>query len=274
MTVFRANIGSHFLNGSDGTEYDTDTDGFVASSDGHLHFWFPKTTPFQHVSINDILLVNELRYYESEDFTLNGVIGTNYTSPNPIEDLSGSQISLSGLPYVPAPIEEGIVTATWLQSLKNSLPIDHTDDTFDIRLAQLLQNVEEEVSAPHGYTRHVLRRQVVSFIPNNVDGLTQITIPFSFAPIHDILDLRVQFLSGNAVYPRASYRSDVLDSTLVLSSKYAGVLQIELLAGYDIELVPTALVSAIHQIAAIRFMNPDPKDQVIPDFIHHALNKL
>ena len=254
---------------------DTDTGGINLRSDqedGYL-FILVEGNRATNPKINDVTYIN---YYDKRPgFVFNPgpppVTGTLFTSDEPINNVGGSTVNANQSFQEPDPVQT-ILTSTSLQTLKNVLPSgDPTDSSHDVRLAQILQQVEETVGAPNGMTQHVLREQNLSFYPQVFNGRE---IYIDIYPVYDIPSLKARDSSDKTIYPRARYYQEGRDRIILDQSVYNNSLEIMVYAGYMNGQVPLQLTAVIHQLVGIIFWNPDPSKQEIPPFIHNHLNRL
>ena len=196
---------------------------------------------------------------------------------NPI--IPAEVVNIQPIPGDPTPASSYVVaTATALYKLKAALPIDPTDDSFDIRLSNILRAAELEIGAPDGLTKFVLADSEILFLPEAeyirrdksayinigpftmIDTITTLTPDGGEMPYTDYIliqynehDIEVKF--GDTPIPNYAPR-------------------IKFKAGYPRGHIPSEFESLVHQFAAIKFFNPDPGKQVIPQFLYNQLNRL
>ena len=176
-------------------------------------------------------------------------------------------------PYVQA-------TATPLYKLKTMLPLDPTDTIHDVRLSHLLRQAELEIGAPNGMIKYVLAQSPITFYPDR-DYLRLYKpkkIFVEYGPWRAIRAITARDANG-VEFNYTDYKVTRIQVTQTLielgdTPYYGDYLKIEYTAGFMVSQVPERIQTIIFQLASIRFFNPDPSKQEIPQFIYNQINRL
>ena len=162
-----------------------------------------------------------------------------------------------------------------LTPLKALLPFPQDDTTHDTRLNQLLTQAEESLSAPNGMTRFIIGTSKITFTPTGDYTRLPVTITIDYIPLTTIDKVYVIRNGTETAIPFTSNNQiDEINITLTQALEEGERLIIEATGGFTEETAPPKLKFIAYQIAALRFFNPDPSNQNIPQEIHNQINAL
>ena len=157
--------------------------------------------------------------------------------------------------------------------IKSNIGVE--DSIHDARINSLLTQTEEQLSAPNGMTRYIIGTSGITFCPEGNFTRLPATIIVRYLPITTIDSVFVvREGTDTNITHTVEYQASQTTITLTQAIREGEVLTVTATGGFTEDTAPPKLKFIADQITALKFWNPDPTNQNIPQEIHNQINAL